>query len=117
MACVFLAGVLSAQQSSTKAPSLGTAAKKFDTPRQAAGALVDAAEKFDEHALSEIFGARGEDIYLTGEYPQDRQRALDFAAQAHQKESVSVDPKTGNRAFLLVGKESWPLPCTNGEAG
>src|SRR5690242_19280066 len=26
------------------------------------------------------------------------------------KESVSVDPKTGNRAFILVGKEDWPFP-------
>jgi len=35
---------------------------------------------------------------------------LDFAAQAREKESVSMDPKTGNRAFLLVGDEDWPFP-------
>ena len=110
VACVFFAGPLGAQQSSTKAPTLGAAAKKFDTPRQAAGALIDAAEKFDERALAEIFGASGEDIYLTGEYSQDRKRALDFAAEAREKESVSLDPKTGNRAFLLVGNEDWPFP-------
>ena len=110
VACAFFAGPLAAQQSSTKAPTLGTAAKSFDTPQQAAGALIDAAEKFDERALADIFGASGEDIYLTGEYPQDRQRALDFAAQAREKERVSVDPTTGNRAFLLVGDEDWPFP-------
>jgi hypothetical protein len=110
VACVFLAGPLAAQQSSTKAPTLGTAAKSFDTPQQAAGALIDAAEKFDERALAEIFGSHGEDVYFTGEYPQDRERALDFAAQAHEKESVSMDPKTRNRAFLLVGDEDWPFP-------
>jgi len=109
-AVAFFAGPLAAQQSSTKAPTLGTAAKSFDTPQQAAGALIDAAEKFDERALADIFGASGEDIYLTGEYPQDRQRALDFAAQAREKERVSVDPTTGNRAFLLVGDEDWPFP-------
>lgn len=109
VACAFFAGPLAAQQSSTKAPTLGTA-KSFDTPQQAASALIDAAEKFDERALADIFGASGEDIYLTGEYPQDRQRALDFAAQAREKESVSMDPKTGNRAFLLVGDEDWPFP-------
>ena len=110
VACAFFAGPLAAQQSSTKVPTLGTAAKSFDTPQQAAGALIDAAEKFDERALAEIFGSHGEDIYFTGEYPQDRQRALDFAAQAREKESVSMDPKTGNRAFLLVGDEDWPFP-------
>jgi hypothetical protein len=110
VACVFLAGPLAAQQPSTKAPTLGAAAKTFDTPRQAAGALIDAAEKFDERALAEIFGVSSEDIYLTGEYPQDRQRALDFAAEAREKESVSLDPKTGNRAFLLVGNQDWPFP-------
>jgi hypothetical protein len=110
VACAFFAGPLGAQQSATKAPTLGTAAKSFDTPQQAAGALIDAAEEFDERALADIFGASGEDIYLTGEYPQDRQRALDFAAQAREKESVSMDPKTGNRAFLLVGNEDWPFP-------
>jgi len=87
VACAFLAGPLAAQQSSTKAPTLGTAAKSFDTPQQAAGALIDAAEKFDERALAEIFGSHGEDVYFTGEYPQDRERALDFAAQAREKKA------------------------------
>src|SRR5260370_6307968 len=106
----FRAGPMGAQQPAPNAPTLGTAAKSFDAPQQAAGALIDAAEKFDERALADIFGASGEDIYLTGEYPQDRQRAVDFAAQAREKESVSMDPKAGNRAFLLVGNEDWPFP-------
>ena len=84
--------------------------KTFETPEQAADALVSAAEKFDVTVLEEIFGPEGDDIVLSGEYPQDRQRALDFAAEAHEKKSVSVDPKKGNRAFLLVGQEDWPFP-------
>ncbi len=42
--------------------------------------------------------------------PQDRKRASDFAAEAREKKSVSVDSKKGNRAFLLVGNEDWPFP-------
>jgi len=104
--------LFAAQQSAAKtAPaSTGVVAKMFDTPQHAADALVDAAEKFDVRALEEIFGPDGDDIVLSGEYPQDRQRASDFAAEAHEKKSVSVDPKTGNRAFLLVGNEDWPFP-------
>ena len=103
---------LSAQQSpSNPAPtSVRVAAKTFDAPQKAADALIAAAEKFDVSALEEIFGSDGDDIVLSGEYPQDRQRALDFAAEAREKKSVAVDPKTGSRAFLLVGNEDWPFP-------
>ena len=41
---------------------------------------------------------------------QDRQRATDFAAKAREKMSVSLDPKSRNRAFLIVGNEDWPFP-------
>jgi Protein of unknown function (DUF2950) len=99
------------QSAATSAPILAPGgAKTFETPEQAADALIAAAEKFDVGVLHEIFGPGGDDIYLTGEYPQDRQRALDFAAEAREKRSVSVDPKTGNRAFLIVGDENWPFP-------
>ncbi len=60
--------------------------------------------------LAQIFGTGGEDIVFTGEYPQDRQHAANFVAEAHEKKSVSVDPKSGARAFLLVGDEDWPFP-------
>jgi len=102
-----------AQQSNaakTTPASAVPSVKTFDTPQQAADGLVAAAEKFDVPALEEIFGPDGDDIVLSGEYPQDRQRALDFAAEAREKKTVSVDPKTGNRAFLLVGSEDWPFP-------
>jgi hypothetical protein len=105
-------GNLSAQQPAAKtAPaSAAVAAKTFDSPQQAADALVAAAEQFDQRLLGEIFGPGGEDIVFSGEYPQDRKRAADFAAEAHEKKSVSVDSKKGNRAFLLVGNEDWPFP-------
>jgi hypothetical protein len=96
----------------TPPPPAATAVpgKTFDTPQQAASALVEAARQFDLSALSQIFGPGGDDIVLTGEFPQDRQRAMDFAAEAREKNSVSVDPKKGNRAYLLVGNEDWPFP-------
>ncbi len=89
---------------------LPTEARLFDTPQQAADALVDAAEKFDLVALTQIFGPDGDDIVFSGEFAQDRKHATDFAAEAREKKSVSVDPKNGSRAFLLVGNEDWPFP-------
>jgi len=104
--------IVARQQSAAKATpvSAGVNAKMFNTTQQAADELVDAAEKFDVHVLEVIFGPDGDDIVLSGEYPQDRQRASDFAAEARKKKSVSLDPKKGSRAFLLVGDEDWPFP-------
>ena len=101
-----------AQQPTAKTPATSAAvgARAFTTAEQAADALVDGAEKFDERVLKEIFGPSGDDIFLSGEYPQDRKRASDFAAEARQKKSISIDPKKGIRAFLLVGNEDWPFP-------
>jgi hypothetical protein len=107
--------LFAAQQSAATRPPAAIASaaagpKKFDTPQQAADALVDAAQRFDEVALVQIFGPNGEDVVFSGETVQDRQRASDFVAEAGEKKSVSVDPRRGNRAFLLVGKEDWPFP-------
>jgi len=105
-----------AQTSAPKAVSANTATassaagKTFDTPKEAADALVSAAEQFDVVALAEIFGPGGDDIVFTGEFGQDRKHATDFAAEAREKQSVSVDPKNGHRAFILVGDEDWPFP-------
>jgi hypothetical protein len=114
IACVFLSArvLFAAGQSAAKAASVptGVSAKMFTSPQQAADELVDAAEKFDVRALEEIFGPDGDDIVLSGEYPQDRQRASDFAAEARKKKSISMDPKKGRRGFLLVGDEDWPFP-------
>jgi hypothetical protein len=112
--CLIASTLLVAQQPTTKPVPRTTVplvrAKTFETPQQAAAALIDAAAKFDTVALTEIFGPDGKDIVFSGEFAQDRQHATDFAAKAHEKNSVSVDSKTGTRAFLLVGNEDWPFP-------
>ena len=114
LACLFLSGAILTAQPPTKSVPSSSArsvgAKLFDTPEQAGDALVNAAESFDVYALTQIFGPSGSDIVFSGEAAQDRKHAVDFAAQARQKKSVSLDPTTGRRAFLLVGPEDWPFP-------
>jgi hypothetical protein len=90
--------------------SLNSPAETFSTPQEAADRLVQAAEAFDVRALEQIFGPAGADIVLSGEYEQDRKLATAFAAEAREKETISVDPNSQRRAFLLVGKEDWPFP-------
>lgn len=94
----------------TSLPSASGEPMSFETPQKAADILVDAADKFDVQTLANIFGQGGEDIVFSGEFVQDRKHAAEFAAQAHEKKSISLDSRTGNRAFLLVGDEDWPFP-------
>lgn len=101
------------QQPATKKTfiSVGVRPQLFDTPHRAADALIDASQRFDVRALQEILGLNGEDIVLSGEYPQDRKRASDFAAVAREKKSISVDPKDATRAFVVVGRQEWRFPA------
>jgi hypothetical protein len=103
---------LGAQQKTTarRATAPAAAVKTFDTPQQAANALVAAVEKFDVPALEQLFGPSTKTVLLSDEPAQDRQRAAEFAAKAREKEDISIDPKNRNRAFLLVGKDNWPFP-------
>jgi Protein of unknown function (DUF2950) len=111
-ACLSASILFAQQPPETKAATSGApaGAKSFNTPQDAATALIAAAEKFDVPELTAIFGPAGASVVLTGEGPQDKQRAAAFAAEAHEKQSVSIAPKNANRAYLLVGNEDWPFP-------
>jgi len=110
--CLLTGVGTSAQMSAatSAAQSQQAAIAAFATPQQAADALVNAAEKFDVGSLIGIVGPADADLILTHDFVQDRQRATEFAAMAREKKSVSVDPLTHTRAFLMLGKDDWPFP-------
>jgi len=115
LACALsLASLSRAQQptpTAAPAPPAGAAhAETFDTPQQAADAMVEAADKFDATAFSRILGPGQKDVVLTGNVADDRNNAKAFAAAAHDKMSVQVDPKDADRAVLIIGKQDWPFP-------
>jgi hypothetical protein len=112
MACLLAIGICS-----DRIAASDTGPRTFATPEAAAGALIDAAEKFDVPALEAIFGPDGKEIIHTGEPARDREIARLFAAQARTKMAVSVDPKARNRAFIAVGNDSWPFPVPIVKAG
>src|SRR5213596_428562 len=84
--------------------------KQFDTPKQAADALIQVAANFDVVATKEILGPDGEDIISSEDPVMDKNRALAFAAKAKEKSSTQIDKKDPNRAILLVGNDDFPLP-------
>jgi hypothetical protein len=84
--------------------------KQFDTPKQAADALIQVAANFDVAAAKEILGPEGNDIVSSEDPVQDKNRAAEFATNAKEKTSVEIDKKNPNHAILLVGKKDFPLP-------
>jgi hypothetical protein len=100
-----------APPSKSDAPSAPQPAQKqFDTPKQAADALVQVAANFDVAAAKEILGPDGEDIVASEDPVQDKNRAAEFAAKAKEKMSVQTDKKNPNQAIVLVGNDDFPLP-------
>ena len=84
--------------------------KTFTTPKEAADAFVRAAGNFDVPGLEQILGPGSEDLIASEDSVRDKNIAVAFAAKAHEKNSVVVDPKNPNRATLVVGNDDWPLP-------
>jgi Protein of unknown function (DUF2950) len=84
--------------------------KQFDTPKQAADALIQVAANFDVAAAKEILGPDGDDIVSSEDPVMDKNRATAFAEKAKEKTSVEKDKQNPNHAILLVGKDDFPLP-------
>ena len=83
--------------------------KAFASPEEAAASLIDAAEKYDESALTEVLGPDSYDIIHTGEPARDSEKVKEFAALARAKMSISLD-KTKTKAIVNVGDDDWPFP-------
>lgn len=110
--CVFL--VLASQGApEQKQDSTATSQpqqKQFNTPKEAADALVQVAANFDVAAAKDILGPDSEDIVASEDPVQDKNRATEFANKAKEKTSIEVDKKNPNRSVILVGNDNFPLP-------
>ncbi len=84
--------------------------KQFDTAKEAADNLIQAAESFDVAALAEILGSDSKDLLSSEDPVADKNRAVAFAATAKEKNNIEMDPKDPNRAIITVGNDDFPLP-------
>jgi len=96
------------QQDAQATPRPGQ--KQFDTPKQAADALVQVATNLDVAAAREILGPDSEDIVASEDPVMDKQRATEFANKAKEKMSVKTDKQSPNQVILVVGNDNFPLP-------
>src|SRR5215467_5483413 len=95
-----LAGGLSAATLAlpTSAAPAATGGQPFDSPQQAADAIVQAAAAGDAAAIEKILGPGGKDIVVSGDPVEDKTNLEKFAAKAKEKTSISLDPKDPKRA-------------------
>lgn len=85
-------------------------ARTFNTPEEAAHALVEAAQKDDAAAMLRIFGPQGKDIVESGDPAAEKQGRADFARRAGEMLRIEIEPANPNRATVVVGQDEWPLP-------
>ena len=82
--------------------------KTFESPEEAAKALVAAASAGDAKALANILGPGSARLVGSGDAVADRKGRERFA-QAYA-EANKVERQGDAKAMLLVGKDEWPLP-------
>src|SRR5215813_1215574 len=100
----------SEKKSDTAANPASKKQTEFNSSKEAADALVRAAEVFDVAVLGEILGPDAADLISSADPVADKKRATDFATKATEKTALNVDPKNSKRTILSVGNENFPLP-------
>ncbi len=83
--------------------------KQFNSPKEAADSLVQAAASFDVPALKEILGPDATDIVSSEDPVADKNKAAAFAEKAKEKSNVGTNPKNPNQAIVTVGNDDFPL--------
>lgn len=83
--------------------------RRFGSPEEAAAALVQAAERFDQPALVELLGNEGKPLVTSKDSVQDRNRAREFASVARARQRIELD-SSRTIATLVIGPGDWPVP-------
>lgn len=86
------------------------AQEAFNTPEEAAQAVIRAAGDYDVPALLKILGPDARDLVSSQDTIGDKNRSIAFAALAKEKQSIAPDPKNRTHATLVVGNDDWPFP-------
>ena len=102
--------VVSMAQAQPATNSAASGPKGFDTPQQAAHAIIKAAGDYNVPELLAILGPDGHDLVASGDQVEDKNNAVAFAKEAAAKNSIQIAKSNPNRATIIVGEEEWPAP-------
>ncbi len=87
-----------------------TAQRTFDTPKQAADALIAAAAKNDVPALLAIVGPEGKPLVDSGDAVSDKADRAKFTERAKQAMHLEYEIADPDVAVLVIGNDDWPVP-------
>jgi hypothetical protein len=85
-----------------------SAPQKFDSPEQAADALVNAARAGSTDELKRLLGSDAKDVVSSGDEIADRQALERFVQWYDQKHQLV--PAGDRGVTMVIGNEDWPLP-------
>jgi len=111
IACAIVSPALvTAAEEKAQATPAQSQQKQFNSPKEAADALIQAATSFDVAALKDILGPDAEDLINSEDPVADKNQATAFANKAKEKTSVDIDKNDSKRAIINVGNDNFPLP-------
>jgi hypothetical protein len=99
---ILAVGILSGAMASHPAP------RRFTSPEEAFGALVDALKRDDTHALIEILGSKACPLVFSGDAVADasaRRKFVDEWQTAHV-----ISPVDDTKSTVAIGSDGWPFP-------
>ena len=103
--------MMSVAQTQPATKTAATSQKGFDTPQQAADALIKAAGDFDVPELLAILGPDGHDVVASDDHGPGQEQRPGFCQRGRCQELGPDWPsRIPNRATIIVGDEEWPLP-------
>ncbi len=103
-----LLGIAAAETGAAAPEPALAAARSFTMPDQAVKTLLEAARSGDPGQIAVLFGARGAELFSSGDEIEDKNDREAFAAMAEEK--TRLDQAEAGRAILHVGQQDWPFP-------
>jgi hypothetical protein len=110
LVAILAAGMPAGAAGATPSPAQAVRQTAFDTPQQAADALVAAAAAGDIPALLAMFGPDGKDLIESGDAVADKENRARFVEKAREKTEVRFDLGSPKLALVLLGSDGWPYP-------
>jgi hypothetical protein len=115
---ILLAALISAPLYAHAAPSSATPAapveaksviaQVFQTPDDAAKALLEAARSDDRNQIIAVFGSHDPDLLSSGDDIEDKNNRSNFVTLAQEK--MAAEKIGEDRAIVHVGNTDWPFP-------
>lgn len=110
LVAVLAVGLPAGAAGATPSPAQAVRQTAFDTPQQAADALVAAAAAGDIPALLAMFGPDGKDLIESGDAVADKENRARFVEKAREKTEVRFDLGSPKLALVVLGSDGWPYP-------